>query len=289
MKPRPATTGFRAFLRRSCRYVFQGVPERVTKVAISQIQWGGLLKGRRVVITGGSKGLGLEFARKCLAEGAKVVITGRSQERLDAAVAELGSKDCFGVENDIRNVSETPGVMAKAEELMGGCPDVLISNAGVSVHEISYATCKESDWDLQVDTNLKGAYFMCQAFANRFAKAKERGKVGDGKILIIASERGLYGDDIPYGLTKAALINFTAGLAKKLILRGIRVNAIAPGVTATEMTGYDAKGNLFRPYARGRRVLLAEEIAETAAFLLSRAANCIAGQVIACNEANHLK
>lgn len=106
---------------------------------------------------------------------------------------------------------------------------------------------------------------------------------------MMVSERGLYGDDIPYGLTKVALISYTKGLAKKVVEDGIRVNAIAPGVVATEMTNYDPKGDLYREGAIGKRVLLAEEIAETVAFLLSDAANCISGEVIACNEGNHLR
>lgn len=289
MKTRPKSTGFKAFLSRSVRYVFAGVPVKTTCVKIAQINYGGILKGTRVIITGGNRGLGFAFARKCLDEGAKVVITGRSREKLDDAIARLGSPDCFAIEHDVRRVGEAPALMAKAGERLGGFPNALVNNAGLSLHENSYATCTEQDWDAQVDTNLKGTFFMCQAFASQFLKQAGPNPNPAGNIVILTSERGLTGDDIPYGLTKAALINFTYGLAKRLISQGIRVNAIAPGVTATDMTGYDSGGNLYRPYARGRRVLLGEEIAETLAFLLSDASRCISGQVLVCNETNHLK
>lgn len=297
MKPRKKTTGFRAFLERSFRYVFLGVPVRRTSVRVAQIRHGSLLAGRRVLVTGGTRGLGAEFVRKLLSEGASVVFTGRSRESVDAALAALGEAGrgrVFGLPADSRDVAGAPALVAGAEKLLGGPLDSLVSNAGVSHHELSWATVTEADWDAQLDTNLKGAYFLAQAFAKRFLEVRAaRGPgalpCGCGKILFLASERGLYGDDIPYGLTKAALIRFTEGLAKAVVAKSIRVNAIAPGVTATEMTGYDPKGDLFRPLARGKRVLLAEEIAEVAAFLLSDAANCISGQVIACNEANHLK
>lgn len=296
MKPRAKTTGFRAFLLRAFRFVFLGVPVRHVRVNVAQIRHGSLLVGRRVLVTGGTRGLGAEFVRKFLSEGASVVFTGSRRESVDAALAALGEEGrgrVFGLPADARDAAGAPGLVAEAEKLLGGPLDSLVSNAGVSHHELSWATVTEADWDTQFDTNLKGAYFLAQAFAKRFlaARAEAPGALpcGCGKIVFLASERGLYGDDIPYGLTKAAIVRFTEGLAKAVVASGLRVNAIAPGVVATDMTGYDPSGNLARPLARGKRVLLPAEIAEVAAFLLSDAANCISGQVIACNEANHLK
>ena len=297
MKPREKTTGFRAFVGRAFRFVFLGVPVRNTRVTVAQIRNGSLLAGRRILVTGGTRGLGAEFVRKFRSEGASVAFTGSRRESVDAALAQFGDAvregRVHGIPADARDVAGAPGLVAEAERLLGGPLDSLVSNAGVSLHELSWATVTEQDWDTQLDTNLKGSYFLAQAFAKRLLEVRAADPkalpCGCGKILFLASERGLYGDDIPYGLTKAAIIRFTEGLAKAVVASGIRVNAIAPGVTATDMTGYAPNGNLYRPNARGQRVLLAEEIAEVAAFLLSDAANCISGQVIACNEANHLK
>ncbi len=272
-------------IKRALKYIIKGVPNKIVRVDVAQLQYGGALKGKRVLITGGTRGLGLAIARRALEEQASVTITGRSREGIDKAIASLGSpKGLFGIVHDIADIGRDEETVNEAARLMGGV-DILINNAGVSVHNIDYSTCTEEQWDVQMDTNLKGVYFMTQAFMRRY----EADGLTQGKIINMTSERGLYGDDVPYGLAKRALISYTEGLAVRLIGKGVRVNAIAPGVTATDMTGYSPEDNLYREYARGKRVLLPEEIAETAIFLMSDAANCISGQVIACNEANHLK
>ncbi len=272
-------------IKRGLKYIKDGVPTKVTKVNIAQIQYGGILEGKKVLITGGTRGLGYSIAQRALEEKALVSITGRNMENLQEAKKKLGnSNKLFLFEHDVRDVSTDDDLIRKARAAMGGI-DILINNAGISIHDIDYSNCSEEQWDAQMDTNLKGVYFLTQAFMKYYDEVGKR----QGKIINMVSERGLYGDDVPYGLAKRALISYTEGLARQLIQKGVRVNAIAPGVTATDMTGYDPDGNLFRAYARGRRVLLPEEIAETAIFLMSDASNCISGQVIACNEGNHLR
>lgn len=273
------------YFSRGWQYIRHGVPTRVTKVNVAQIEYGGILEGKKILITGGSRGLGYSIAEKCLKEKAKVAITGRSMESLLAAKEKLGNpKNLYLFEHDVRDFEKNDKLIYDARAAMGGI-DALVNNAGISVHDIDYSSCTEEMWDKQMDTNLKGVYFMTQAFMKYY---NEVGK-HSGKIINMVSERGLYGDDVPYGLAKRALISYTEGLAKKLITKGVRVNAVAPGVTATEMTGHDPNGNLYRRYAVGKRILLPEEIAEVTVFLLSDAANCISGQTIACNEANHLR
>ncbi len=280
------TTGkLKMCLKRGLRYILKGVPTYKIQVDVAQIQYGGILENKRILITGGSRGLGLAIAKRALQEKAQVTITGRTMDGLRKAAESLGNPDgLFLVEHDIRCYEEDDALIRTAVEKMGGI-DILVNNAGVSVHNITYADCSIQQWDDQMDTNLKGVYFLTQAFMKHYEASGQK----QGKIINMVSERGLYGDDVPYGMAKRALISYTEGLAVRLIQKGVRVNAIAPGVTATDMTGYAADGDLYRQYARGRRVLLPEEIAETAVFLMSDAANCISGQVIACNEANHLK
>ena len=108
-----------------------------------------------------------------------------------------------------------------------------------------------------------------------------------GNVLNIISERGLYCDDLPYELTKCALIDFTKGLSQKVIKNEIRVNAIAPGVTATKMTGYKEDENLYNEYTCGRGFLYLE-IAQIAVFSISDYFDCISGEVLSCNQGNHL-
>lgn len=276
---------FKEYVKRGMQYVISGVPNRTVTVNIAQINYGGILEGKKILITGGSRGLGYSIAEKCLKEKALVSITGRNIETLKEAKEKLGNpKNLFIFEHDIREFEKDDELIYSARKAMGGI-DCLVNNAGISIHEIDYSNCSLEQWDAQMDTNLKGVYFLTQAFMKYYNEVGKK----SGKIINMVSERGLYGDDVPYGLAKRALISYTEGMARKLIQKGVRVNAIAPGVTATEMTGHDPNGNLFRRYALGRRVLLPEEIAEVAVFLMSDAANSISGQVIACNEGNHLR
>lgn len=273
------------YVKRGITYVISGVPQKIVKVPVAQIQYGGILEGKKILITGGSRGLGYAIAKRCLEEKAVVTITGRSKEVLEEAKKSLGNpENLFVFEHDVRQYDKDDELILNARRAMKGI-DCLINNAGVSVHNIDYSNCTEEQWDRQMDTNLKGVYFLTQAYMKYYEEVGKK----SGKIINMVSERGLYGDDVPYGMAKRALISYTEGLARKLILKGVRVNAIAPGVTATEMTGYDPEDNLFRRYAVGRRVLLPEEIAEVAIFMISDASNCISGQVIACNEGNHLR
>ena len=273
------------YVKRGITYVISGVPQKIVTVPVAQIQYGGILEGKKILITGGSRGLGYAIAKRCLEEKAVVTITGRSKEVLEEAKKSLGNpENLFVFEHDVRQYDKDDELILNARRAMNGI-DCLINNAGVSVHNIDYSNCTEEQWDRQMDTNLKGVYFLTQAYMKYYEEVGKK----SGKIINMVSERGLYGDDVPYGMAKRALISYTEGLARKLILKGVRVNAIAPGVTATEMTGYDPEDNLFRRYAVGRRVLLPEEIAEVAIFMISDASNCISGQVIACNEGNHLR
>ena len=107
-------------------------------------------------------------------------------------------------------------------------------------------------------------------------------------ILLITSERGFQCDVLPYGLTKAALNSFCKGLARKYYKDKIRVNGIAPGVTASNMTGITSDSNLYQPIISSGRYFLPEEVAEVAAFLLSNSSNCISGEIIATDAGNYI-
>ncbi len=106
-----------------------------------------------------------------------------------------------------------------------------------------------------------------------------------GNILFVSSETGDTMDIRPYGLTKAATNSLVQGLAYLLAKKNIRVNAVAPGVTATDMTGLSADGNLNYGGNITERVYLPEEVAEVAGFLLSDASGCMSGQILVCNNA----
>ena len=273
----------KAAILRALRFIFFGVPNVDVRVGVSKIDAGKILEGKCVLIAGGTRGLGFAFAQRFLEAGASVIITGRKKDALDAAVAKLGGA-CAGIVFDSAAVGELDSFFKKAVEMSPAKHiDALVYNSGISLHEGSFERVSEENFDAQFGVNLKGAYFFAKSYVAALDEAR------GGNILFISSERGLYCDDMPYGLTKAALNSFARGLARRLARRNIRVNAIAPGVTASDMTGYGRDENLFRQSSCGGRVFLPEEVAEVALFLLSNASNCISGEIIACNQGNALR
>lgn len=271
------------YIKRTLKWIVQGVP--VNKVTVSVVQTTDVnrLTGKGVLITGGGRGIGFYMAKKLLSEGANVIITGRNEDTLRNASKELGGCPflCF----DSNNIEEMSTFFEKAQEIIQCDINCLINNAGISLHEHSYENVTIENFDAQFNTNIKSPYFLTQ----NFLKYANKMGITNLNVIFISSERGLYGDTLPYGLTKSALNSLTRGLARKYVKSGVRVNAIAPGVTASDMTHVDKGGNLYREQACGKRVLVPEEIAEVAAFLLSDQSGCITGEIVPCNQGNHLR
>lgn len=233
------------------------------------------LQGKKIIITGGGRGLGYAMAKKFQAEGAEVLIAGRSNETLKKAASEIG---CNYIQYDVSDFQHADDFITKADEMLDGA-NVLINNAGVSLHEGNIFDVNEDQYDVQFNTNLKAGYFLTQKFLKRYIDNNRKG----GSVLFLSSERGQHVDDLPYGLIKASVNSLTQGLAKMLIRNDIRINAIAPGITATEMTGKSADNLYAYGYSTGR-YYLPDEVAEIACFLTSDAAGCISGQILICNN-----
>lgn len=268
---------FFTYLKRGIKYVIHGVPTTYITADIHCLQPNKQLKNKKIIITGGSKGIGKALALKFVSEGANVLITGRDENVLQISAKEIR---CNYYVLDVMDITAFEKFIDTAYNILGGI-DALINNAGISLHEGDILNVTENDFDKQFDTNLKGAYFLAQAFIKKVLPEKDARK----NILFISSERGEQADVIPYGLTKAAINSLVQGLAKFYKNRGIRVNAVAPGVTASELTGYSENGNLYYPYNSSSRIYMPQEVAEVATFLLSDAAACLSGQILVCNEA----
>ena len=243
---------------------------------ISYLSPNATLCGKKVVITGGGRGLGFSMAKKLVAEGAEVLIAGRNVKVLEESAKELG---CKYLQLDVSNPSEFDVFMDKSEELLGGV-NVLVNNAGISLHENTFFDVTPDTFDKQVDTNLKGAFFLTQSFIRHIKKSKAK-----ACVLFVSSETGDTMDFRPYGFTKAAINSMVQGLAYLFARDGIRINAVAPGITASDMTGLSIEGNISYGENISGRVYMPEEVAETAAFLISEAAGCVSGQIITCNNA----
>ena len=234
------------------------------------------LRGKKVVITGGGRGLGFSMAKKFVAEGAEVLIAGRNIKVLEESAKKL---ECKYLQLDVSKPSEFDAFMDKAEELLGGL-NVLVNNAGISLHENTFFDVTPETFDKQVDTNFKGAFFLTQTFIRHIQNTDTK-----ACVLFVSSETGDTMDFRPYGFTKAAINSMVQGLAYLFAKDGIRVNAVAPGITASDMTGLSTEGDIsYRGNISGR-VYMPEEVAEVAAFLISETAGCVSGQIITCNNA----
>jgi len=234
------------------------------------------LAGKKVIITGGGRGLGFAMAKKFVAEGANVLIAGRNEQTLKDSASLIG---CKYLKLDVSNPSEFESFIDESSKMLGGA-NVLVNNAGISLHEPTFFDVTPETFDKQINTNFKGAFFLTQAFISHLKNGNTK-----GNVLFVSSETGDTMDFRPYGFTKAAINSMVQGLAYLFRREGIRINAVAPGITASDMTGVKADGNLNAgEYATGR-FYLPEEVAETAAFLISDSSDCVSGQIITCNNA----
>ena len=236
----------------------------------------------KVLITGGGDGLGFYIAKKCVEEGAKVLIVGRKEEKLKAAVEKLGEKASY-MQFDVQKVEEMKTFIDEAYKKLGVI-DCLVNNAGISLHEKEMKKVEIEGFDSQFNTNLRGSYFLAQTYLKKLEEEKQE----NGNIIFISSERGAQCDDIPYGLTKVAINSLTEGLSRRYYKSGVRVNAVAPGITASNMTKIDKDENLYCEYNASERFFVPEEVAEVVAFLISDVSKCISGEVIYCDAGNHL-
>ena len=233
------------------------------------------LKGKKIVVTGGGRGLGYAMAKKFISEGAAVLIAGRNEETLKRSASEL---KCEYLVLDVQDVASFDTFITEADKKLGGV-NCLVNNAGLSLHEPQFTDVTVESFDQQINTNLKGGFFMAQKFIQLLQKEKRQ-----GSILFMSSETSHTADIRPYGLTKAAVNSLVKGLASMYASQGIRVNAVAPGITTSDMTGYKADGNLYLNLNATGRVYLPEEVAECASFLLSDCSGCVSGEILTCNN-----
>lgn len=263
------------YLKRGCRFILNGVPVKNITANIMYLQPNGRLSGKKIIITGGGKGLGAAMAEKFVAEGASVLISGRNEKTLKETAERIG---CKYFTLDVQDTSVLNKFISEADSILEGA-DCLVNNAGISLHEPTFFDVTPETFDAQIATNLRGGFFLTQSFTRLLLKEKRK-----GNVLFVSSETGETVDIRPYGFTKAAVNSMVQGLACLFVKDGIRVNAIAPGITASNMTGFKANGNLFLAGNATERIYLPEEVAETACFLLSDASGCVSGQVIVCNN-----
>lgn len=190
-----------------------------------------MLKGKTAVVTGGTRGIGLAIAKKYLENGANVAIAGSREETVEKALSQLQDyKDnVMGIWPDLCNPEEVAAAFASVKERFGSL-DILANNAGISSRTSIYDYTLE-EFSKILDINLK-AVFVCSQAAARIMKEQ-----GSGVIINTSSMVAEYGQPsgCGYPATKFAVNGITKSLARELAKDGIRVNAVAPGVTKTDM------------------------------------------------------
>jgi NAD(P)-dependent dehydrogenase (short-subunit alcohol dehydrogenase family) len=190
------------------------------------------LKGKRVLVTGASSGLGAHFVSVLAGEGAHVVAAARRLDRLEAL-----ARDCAALPGkviplalDVGSVSAIEAGLAEASAALGGL-DVLINNAGIAEPERALELT-EAQWDAHLDINLKGCFFAAQSAARIMAKQETGGSIVN--IASILGERVAI-SVAPYSAAKAGLIQLTKSLALEWARYRVRVNALAPGYVITDL------------------------------------------------------
>ncbi|MBK8019855.1 MAG: SDR family oxidoreductase [Chloroflexi bacterium] len=243
-------------------------------------------KDKVVLITGGGTGIGRGIARRFAAEGAHVVVTGRRPEPLERVAGEIAAESgqVSTYTLDVRDVLDIQRVVGAVIAARGRI-DVLINNAGVA-GEGAFLEVTPEYYDDVLGTNLRGAYFMAQQVAKAMIASNPAGGRQRGSIVNITSIDATAADG-PYSTyctAKAGLVNLTRCMAFELAEHKIRVNAVAPGFTMTEMTSnavsaeeLDYLQNRFHRVP-ARRLGTVEECAALVAFLASDEAPYITGE-----------
>jgi NAD(P)-dependent dehydrogenase (short-subunit alcohol dehydrogenase family) len=235
---------------------------------------GELLAGRTALVTGASQGIGRAIALAFAREGANIVVTARSKDKLYALVDEAQSSGAkalaipadIGIENEVNRIAET------AIKQFGGV-DILVNNAAIIHSRIPVSQMEPQLFRDVLNVNLTGAFLMTKALLPGMISR------GYGKVINISSIGGRKGaaGRSAYRITKAGLISFTESLAAEVKQHGIDVNAICPG-------GVDTEGYRDAFKTRGRsdnpKLMLPEEIANVAVFLASDLSSAVTGAAI---------
>lgn len=246
-----------------------------------------LFENKVVIVTGGSRGIGYATVEAFLKEGATVILCGSRPESAEKAVAQLKESDASAkVEGISPDLTDYDCVKAEFDRIVEkyGKIDILVNNAGVS-DSTPFNDYKQEDFERVMDLNIKGVFNCSKAVTDCMTKQ------GSGVILNTSSMVSIYGQPsgIAYPTSKFAVNGFTLSLARELGPKGIRVNAVAPGITYTDMMRRVPKEVIDPLVAQIplRRIGQPEDIANAFVFLASEKASYITGVVLKVDGLAH--
>ena len=226
-----------------------------------------------VLVTGASRGIGLEAAKHFSKEGYKVIGSSRGDFNLGELI---GDESAISVQLDLMSKESIQNLFAdlKSEDLL---PSVLVNNAGITKDQL-FLRMKDEDWDDVIETNLNGLFRVTKAFIKPMVKNKF------GRVINISSVSGLMGNSgqVNYSSSKSAMVGFSRSLAKELGSRNITSNVVAPGFIETDMTTFlndDEKVEVSKNIPM-KRFGSVQDVAKCIVFLASDEANYITGQTI---------
>jgi len=240
------------------------------------------LEGRIAVITGASRGIGLAITQKLARYGAQCILVSRKIDNLEAAAAGIREKG-FKAEAMACHTGQPDQIKAMYEKILEkyGALDILVNNAATNPHFGEMLTADEGIWDKTLDVNLKGPFFMIK-YAVPLMKDK-------GAIVNVSSVNAIKPVSFQgvYSATKAALINMTQALARELAPKGIRVNALLPGLTDTKFASAIISSDEICKYAVDQipmgRYAKPEEMAGAVLYLVSDASSFTTGASLVCD------
>ncbi len=242
------------------------------------------LSGRVAVVTGASRGIGRAVAIALAAEGARVVVNYQSSDVKAAETVEaikIAGGDARAMRFDVSDAAAVDGAMKQIAADMDGI-HILVNNAGVAVNTLTLGA-KDADYRRALDVNLGGTFHCTRAALRSLMRAPGGGRIVN--ITSIVGEIGVAGQG-PYSAAKAGIIGITKSWAREYASRGLTVNAVSPGIIATDMTttemAPERMAELLKTIPIGRTGT-AEEVANAVVFLSGPKSSYITGQVVRVN------
>jgi 3-oxoacyl-[acyl-carrier protein] reductase len=236
------------------------------------------LTGKLALVTGATGGIGQSIVKALVNQGAKVIMVGRNEEKLQNLKQELSDK-VYSLICDFNDDSQINSLIENAEKQFGNI-DILVCNAGITKDNLALRI-KDEDWDIVIQMNLTSTFKLNRAAIKSMMKRRY------GRIINISSVIGLSGNagQSNYAASKAGIIAMSKSIAKEVASRGITINCVAPGYIDTPMTevlGDDIKNSIIAHIPLGR-IGTPQDVANTVLFLASDESSYVTGHTLSVN------